>query len=45
MIHDIIKNDVAFRAYSLLMRHRGIKVTIESYWIDSTSSDLMRPKK
>ncbi|MDH5937947.1 ATP-binding protein [Vibrio splendidus] len=34
-IHDIIKNDVAFRAYSLLMRHRGLKVTIESYWIDS----------
>tara|TARA_B110000211_G_scaffold235033_1_gene308762 strand:+ start:21225 stop:26291 length:5067 start_codon:yes stop_codon:yes gene_type:complete len=34
-IHDILKNDVAFRAYSLLMRHRGLKVTIESYWIDS----------
>ncbi|MEZ8282134.1 ATP-binding protein [Vibrio splendidus] len=34
-IHDIIKNDVAFRAYSLLMRHRGLEVTIESYWIDS----------
>lgn len=35
-IHNILKNDVAFRAYSLLMRHRGIKVTIESYWIDPT---------
>lgn len=34
-IHDVLKNDVAFRAYSLLMRHRGLKVTIESYWIDS----------
>ncbi|MCH1918025.1 ATP-binding protein [Shewanella sp. A3A] len=34
-IHNILKNDVAFRAYSLLMRHRGLKVTIESYWIDS----------
>ncbi len=34
-IHDILKNDVAFRAYSLLMRHRGLDVTIESYWIDS----------
>ena len=34
-IHDIIKNDIAFRAYSLLMRHRGLNVTIESYWIDS----------
>ncbi|MBF4433411.1 ATP-binding protein [Vibrio anguillarum] len=34
-IHDILKNDVAFRAYSLLMRHRGLNVTIESYWIDS----------
>jgi len=33
--HDIIKNDVGFRAYSLLMRHRGLDVTIESYWIDS----------
>lgn len=34
-IHDIFKNDVAFRAYSLLTRHRGLNVTIESYWIDS----------
>lgn len=34
-IHDTLKNDVAFRAYSLLMRHRGLNVTIESYWIDS----------
>jgi len=34
-IHDILKNDAAFRAYSLLMRHRGLSVTIESYWIDS----------
>ena len=34
-IHDILKNDVAFRAYSLLMRHRGLNATIESYWIDS----------
>ena len=34
-VHDILKNDVAFRAYSLLMRHRGLNVTIESYWIDS----------
>jgi len=34
-IHDILKNDVAFRAYSLLMRYRGLDVTIESYWIDS----------
>ena len=34
-IHDILKNDVALRAYSLLMRHRGLDVTIESYWIDS----------
>ncbi|MYM64751.1 ATP-binding protein [Pseudomaricurvus sp. HS19] len=33
-IHDILKNDVAFRAYSLLMRHRGLDVKIESYWID-----------
>ncbi|MEQ4794325.1 hypothetical protein ABN128_29465, partial [Klebsiella variicola subsp. variicola] len=33
-IHNIIKNDIAFRAYSLLMRHRGFNVTIESYWID-----------
>lgn len=35
-IHDILKNDVAFRAYSLLMRHRGLNATIESYWIDPT---------
>jgi energy-coupling factor transporter ATP-binding protein EcfA2 len=34
-IHDILKNDVAFRAYSLLMRHRGLNATVESYWIDS----------
>ena len=34
-MHDILKNDVAFRAYSLLMRYRGLSVTIESYWIDS----------
>jgi len=34
-IHDILKNDIAFRAYSLLMGHRGLDVTIESYWIDS----------
>ncbi|WP_368889320.1 ATP-binding protein [Morganella morganii] len=34
-IHNIIKNDIAFRAHSLLMRHRGCNVTIESYWIDS----------
>ncbi len=34
-IHDILKNDIAFRAYSLLMRYRGLDVTIESYWIDS----------
>ncbi|WHI47212.1 hypothetical protein [Microbulbifer sp. VAAF005] len=34
-IHDVLKNDVAFRAYSLLMRHRGLDVKIESYWIDS----------
>jgi len=34
-MHDILKNDVAFRAYSLLMRYRGLNVTIESYWIDS----------
>ena len=34
-IHDILKNDVAFRAYSLLMRHRGLDAKIESYWIDS----------
>ncbi len=33
-MHDILKNDVGFRAYSLLMRHRGLDVTIESYWID-----------
>lgn len=33
--HDTLKNDVAFRAHSLLMRHRGLNVTIESYWIDS----------
>jgi hypothetical protein len=32
--HDVLKNDVAFRAYSLLMRHRGLNVKIESYWID-----------
>lgn len=38
-IHDILKNDVAFRAYSLLMRHRGLNVTIESYWIDSPISE------
>jgi energy-coupling factor transporter ATP-binding protein EcfA2 len=34
-IHDILKNDIAFRAYALLMRYRGLDVTIESYWIDS----------
>jgi len=34
-IHDILKNDVAFRAYSLSMCHRGHDVTIKSYWIDS----------
>lgn len=34
-IHNILKNDVAFRAYSLLMRHRGLNATIESYCIDS----------
>ena len=33
-IHDVLKNDITFRAYSLLMRHRGIDVTIESYCID-----------
>lgn len=35
-VHNILKNDVAFRAYSLLMRHCGHNVTIESYWIDSS---------
>ena len=45
-IHDILKNDVAFRAYSLLMRHRGLDVTIESYWIDSAiPGDLDEVKK
>ena len=38
-IHDILKNDISFRAYSLLMRHRGLDVTIESYWIDSVIPD------
>jgi energy-coupling factor transporter ATP-binding protein EcfA2 len=38
-IHDVLKNDVAFRAYSLLMRHRGLDVTIESYWIDTEIPD------
>ena len=33
--HNILKNDISFRAYSLLMRHRDLDVTIESYWIDS----------
>lgn len=35
-IHDVLKNDVSFRAYALLRRHRGLDATIESYWIDST---------
>ncbi|ENM3739357.1 ATP-binding protein [Vibrio cholerae] len=34
--HDILKIDIGFRAYSLLMRRRGLDATIESYWIDST---------
>lgn len=38
-IHDVLKNDVAFRAYSLLMRHRGFDVTIETYWIDTEIPD------
>lgn len=38
-IHDVIKNDISFRAYSLLMRHRGLDVTIESYWIDTDIPD------
>lgn len=38
-IHDVLKNDVAFRAYSLLMRYRGLDVTIESYWIDTEIPD------
>ncbi len=33
--HDVLKNDIGFRAYSLLMRHRGLDAGIESYWIDS----------
>ena len=37
--HDILKNDVGFRAYSLLRGHRGLDVTIESYWIDSAVSE------
>lgn len=45
-MHDILKNDVAFRAYSLLMRNRGLNVTIESYWIDSAiPEDLDEAKK
>mgnify|MGYP003624892287 CR=1 FL=1 len=45
-IHDILKNDVAFRAYSLLMRHRGLNATIESYCIDSAiSADLDEAEK
>lgn len=45
-IHDILKNDVAFRAYSLLMRHHGLDVTIESYWIDSAiPEDLEEAEK
>lgn len=38
-IQDVLKNDVAFRAYSLLMRHRCLDVTIESYWIDTEIPD------
>ena len=33
--HDITKNDVGFRAYSLLRRYRGLDAGIESYLIDS----------
>ena len=45
-IHDTLKNDIAFRAYSLLMRHRGLNATIESYWIDSTiPEDLNEAEK
>ncbi|QPR56535.1 hypothetical protein [Aeromonas allosaccharophila] len=45
-IHDILKNDISFRAYSLLMRHRGVDVSIESYWIDSpTPEDLSEAEK
>jgi len=40
-IHDILKNDVAFRAYSLLMRHRGLNATIESYLIDSAMPEYL----
>ncbi|WP_010322421.1 ATP-binding protein [Marinobacterium stanieri] len=32
--HDVLKNNFAFRAYSLLMRYRGQSATIESYWVD-----------
>ncbi len=45
-IHDILKNDIAFRAYSLLMRHRGLDVKMESYWIDSAiPEDLEEAEK
>ncbi|MGI1943979.1 hypothetical protein [Shewanella glacialipiscicola] len=45
-IHNILKNDVAFRAYSLLTRNRGLDVTVESYWIDSAiPDDLDEPEK
>lgn len=44
--HDSLKNDIGFRAFSLLMRHRGSDATIESYWVESpVSEDVDKSEK
>lgn len=32
-IHNISRNDISFRAFTLLMRSRKVKIDIESFWI------------
>ncbi|MBV1928149.1 MAG: ATP-binding protein, partial [Gammaproteobacteria bacterium] len=37
--HDSLKNDIGFRAFSLLKRHQGSDVTIETYWIEPPAAE------
>lgn len=44
--HDSLKNDISFRAFSLLSRHSNSEVTIESYWIEpSTVENIDKDEK
>lgn len=45
-VHNSLKNDITFRAFSLLERYKGNKTTIESFWIEPrTNEDLDEQEK